>query len=195
MILTPASAIPPPNDSCSQAVTAIVNAPFITSNNVDAGSDNVCGDANIVANGVFYSFGGTGNVMTVSTCGSSTNFPTEITVSETCGGKCIANQDPGFPVVCSDSKGNGRTLTFDSVTGVTYRTMVSGRTLLDAGVFNFNVTVRPAPINDVCDNAERLLVTGKDDVKAVLAGSTMFATKDVRCNQSVGRGVWCKCAP
>lgn len=194
VISTPVSAIPPPNDACSQAGTVIVNAPFFTSNNVDAGNDTVCGDSNVVANGVFYSFGGTGNVVTVSTCGSSTNFPTEITVSETCGGKCIVNQDPGFPVICSDSKGNGRTITFDSVMGVTYRAMVSGRSLLDSGVFNFNVTDRPAPINDVCDDAERLFVTGKDDIKAVKSGSTLFATKDSRCNTGVGRGVWCKCA-
>ena len=186
------TAIPPPNDACPYAVTVIVNAPFITSNNVDASADLICGVPGTQAGGVFYSFEGTGNVMTVSTCGSSTNFPTNITVSTECGGKCIPNDNPGFPVICSDSKGNGRTVTFDSELGTTYRTMVSGRTFLDSGVFNFNVTDRPAPVNDLCEDAEELVVSGYSS-PVYKAGTTLNATKDNRCNKVTGRGVWCKC--
>jgi hypothetical protein len=48
------------------AETVVANAPFLASSNVGAGTEAVCGVPADRGNGVFYSFGGTGNVMTVS---------------------------------------------------------------------------------------------------------------------------------
>lgn len=91
-----------------------------------------CDSATDTANGVFYSFEGNGNIMTATTCGDYTQFPSAVYVSTGCDESCVANEDPGFATEC-DAYTNGATLTFDSVPGQTYYAQIAGRSLADEG--------------------------------------------------------------
>jgi hypothetical protein len=180
-------AVVPGNDVCTSATTYLVNGPAEGGTNVEATNENRCSVATDQAAGVWFEFQGTGNIMTASTCGTATNFASQVDVgdADACGGTCVANDNGGLVVDCKNA--NGQTLTFDSESDVLYHAMVSGRNLGDEGVFDFSVVDYKAPSNDDCDNAHPLF----DNLANEVSGSTVNATKDERCgSNTLGRGVW-----
>jgi hypothetical protein len=196
----------PPNNQCVDATVFDVNDIIMAGQNIGATNKGRCAtDATETGPGVFYSFTGTGNVMTVSTCGTNTKYPTVLSVTEGCPGtgtSCIADEDPGFPIPCVGAAGNGKTVTFDSTSGTEYKVMVDGETDTNQGIFDFQVVDYPAPPNDVCLDAEGIpLLAGLPPITVnpptVLVGeianaTTIQATKTTTtCRPtSSERGVW-----
>jgi hypothetical protein len=193
----------PKNDQCIDAVVFEVNAITAAGTNFGATDKGRCAtDATARGHGVFYSFTGTGNVMTVSTCGTNTKSPTALSVTQGCPGtgtSCIANEDPGFLIPCEGAAGNGKTVTFDSKSGTVYKAMVE---TTPEGLFDFRVVDYVAPSNDDCLGAIGIpLEPGQPPISVnpptVLVGKvedskTIQATKSTTtCNPtSSERGLW-----
>lgn len=152
-----------PNDFCTNAIT-------ITAGTTVAGSTNdATGDAAIAPNcgsnlvesdlsvGVWYHFVGTGEKITVSTCGAA-DYDTGLGVYQgscTTGLTCIAGNDDGES--CS---GNTSIVSFISTLDQDYFILVDGYQE-DAGTFSLTTTAEPAPAlpsNDNCSGAEVLTV-------------------------------------
>lgn len=116
----------------------------------------VCGPADITANGLWYSFTGTGEEVTISTC-DETDFDSKISVfTGTCEELiCASGND--------DSPGcdfNSSSVTFVSTAGTAYLILVHGYDQ-DEGLFTISVTCAPpcsAVENDQCANATVLSV-------------------------------------
>ncbi len=110
-----------------------------------------CGGANISANGVWYSFTGTGDAITLSTCNQAA-YDSKISVfTGPCNGLvCAAGNDDG------NGCGTTSTITFLSQTGVDYLVLVHGYNS-NNGTFTLNMTCEapctPAVSNDDCPNA------------------------------------------
>lgn len=118
-----------------------------------------CGAANITAPGLWYTFTGTGETVTLSTCDSA-DFDTKISVYT---GPCT---DPSCVAGVDDAPGcefNTSTVTFNTTNGVEYLVLVHGYNDA-AGAFTMTMTCAPtcAPIaaNDDCANAVSLTVAG-----------------------------------
>lgn len=110
-----------------------------------------CGGANISANGVWYSFTGTGDAITLSTCGQAA-YDSKISVfTGPCNGLvCAAGNDDG------NGCGTTSTITFLSQSGVDYLVLVHGYNS-NNGTFTLTMTCAapcsPAVSNDDCPNA------------------------------------------
>jgi hypothetical protein len=115
-----------------------------------------CGSADITTRGLWYTFTGTGEEVTLSTCGNAT-YDTKISVfTGTCGAfTCVAGNDdaPG----CAD---NSSEAVFLSTNGTTYFVYVHGYG--DAqGAFSLAMTCAPGctPVeNDDCATATNILI-------------------------------------
>ncbi len=136
-------------------------APIICGSTVEGNTEQglytpgpTCGSANISTKGLWYSFTGTGEEVTLSTCGA-TNFDSKISVfSGTCEALvCEAGNDDG--VGCA---GNSSLATFPSVNGTNYLVLVHGYNG-EQGLFTLSMTCAPGctPVeNDNCTNATLL---------------------------------------
>ena len=117
-----------------------------------------CGPANITSKGLWYTFTGNGDEVTLSTCGQAA-FDTKISVfTGSCSSLiCAAGGDdqPGCP-------GNSTRVVLPTVTGVQYLVLVHGYQQ-NAGNFTMNMTCAPAcsPVvpNDDCTAAEAITPT------------------------------------
>lgn len=150
----------PANDSCHQAipVTCGTSVSGTTINStLDSADAPVCGPASITAGGVWYSFVGTGDFVTLSTCDSAT-FDTKISVfTGPCGGlSCVAGNDDGQDCTLLTS-----IVGFNSSLGVPYYILVHGFAT-ETGDFTLSVTCSAPctvfPANDICQNAAALTV-------------------------------------
>lgn len=110
-----------------------------------------CAAANISARGLWYSFTGTGDDATLSTCLNS-GYDTKLSVfTGACGSlMCVAGNDDG-----PNCPGNTSEVTFQTTVGTNYLVLVHGYGE-DAGDFTLRLICSPAcaPVdNDVCSDA------------------------------------------
>ncbi len=188
LALTTSLAQAPANDLCAGA-TPIACGQTLTGSTLNATIDQApaCG-LSLPKYGVWYSIAGTGGAITLSTCGGTTNYDTQIGVYS---GSCAA-----LTCVAGNNNFCGRqsTVTFNSTSGTTYYIWVTG--VIDArGNFSLSATcANVAPANDLCANAQAI-TCGQ-----TVSGSTTGATADAvgTCGgTSLGTapGVWYNLTP
>ncbi|MGB1317136.1 MAG: PKD domain-containing protein, partial [Flavobacteriales bacterium] len=158
--------LPPANDLCADAETVICGQTTSGTNvggTADASLGGNCGTDLTAGPGVWYTFAGTGDFVTVTTCNIGTDFDTKLGVfSGDCNNLvCVAGNDDDtsgdFGTLCESTgvPGSNRasTVGFLSVQGTDYYFYVTGF-LQEQGAFDLSVTcsVPPtAPANDdVC---------------------------------------------
>lgn len=177
----PVAAQVPVNDACSGAIP-ITCGQSVVGNTSTATADPQAFTCftSIQANGIWYSFAGTGEAITLSTCANFA-YDTRINVySGSCNALvCVAGNDDGGG--CDV----GSTLGFPSVLGTTYLILVQG---YQGGVGEFEMTVACAPVtSDYCAGAVPITCNQSID------GSTLLATFDSAptCETSIqAPGVW-----
>lgn len=155
---------PPANDLCADA-EAIVCGQTVVANTTFATVDGTlafCGTSLTTSPGMWYSFVGTGNDVTLTTCNPETQYDTKLGVFEgSCGALvCVGGNDdqaggtvPECVVPETGSAFNrASTVTFTSGFGVTYYVYVTG---FGGATGQFELTLScAAPANDnVCDAA------------------------------------------
>lgn len=170
----------PSNDDCSNAQNiSCGNSIFGTLNG--ATSDNVpnCLSQGTGEEGVWYSFTGNNSYVSLSTCGSQTQFDTQISVysgdcsSLTC---VIANDDNPL----CESNGSSSYISFNAILGTNYFIRVHANTQPNSSYnFNLNCTCAPlctTPSNDNCNNAISLGNISSAACSNLITGSTTCAT-------------------
>jgi len=126
---------PPANDDCADAVDVIcgdsVAGTFLNANN-DAGEVTINGSCEAPGNGVWYHIVGTGDQVTLATCGSASDTMINV-YTGTCGALvCIGSND--------DSCGLQSSLSFLSVAGTNYYILVHPFGGIGNGTFNLDIT-------------------------------------------------------
>ncbi len=182
LALTTSLAQAPANDPCSGA-TPIACGQTVTGSTLNATIDQApaCG-LSLPKYGVWYSIVGTGGDITLSTCGGTTNYDTQIGVYS---GSCAA-----LTCVAGNNNFCGRqsTVTFTSASGTTYYIWVTG--VIDArGNFSLSATcaVVAAP-NDACANATA--ITCGQTVSGSTIGATTDAVSTCGTTLNTAGGVW-----
>lgn len=164
----------PPNDLCANAITIScggVASGTTLGATIDA-SAPVCGPAlTITAPGVWYTFIGTGDAVTVSTCNNTFYDSKIIVYSGSCTNLvCVAGND--------DACGVQSTAYFNSVLSTTYYILVTGYAT-DAGAFDLELTCAPpcAPpvTNDNCSTAVTLTYAPDTNSCTPTTGTTICA--------------------
>ncbi len=172
----------PANDECANA-TDILCGETLSGTTIGAAADAVgtCGTS-ATAPGVFYSFFGTGDNITVSLCSPNTDYDTKLSVFEgSCAGLvCVDGNDDACGLISE--------VTFNSNLGTTYFFYVHGFSA-DEGNFEITVTCNTIGVvaNDLCADAQPILCG------ETLAGTTTGATSDgvATCGTSnTAPGVW-----
>ena len=150
----------PANDFCTSAID-ITCGETLAGTTVSATVDNAiapnCGSATTTGPGVWYHFVGTGETITLSTCGDA-NFDTSISVFT---GGCIS----GLTCLAGNDDGDGcasftSLLNFNSQLAVDYYILLHTFDLA-SGTFNLTATCAPTappPANDDCEDAVTLTV-------------------------------------
>ena len=138
----------PANDQCSGAITLNCGQTVTgTTNGATTTGDptSACGTITpSVSPSVFYSYVGTGDIITASTCGAGTTIDTKLFVySGTCAAlTCVGSNDDdnacGANTLAS-------TVSFPSVAGTTYYIMVQRFGAGNTGTFDLALTCAPAP--------------------------------------------------
>lgn len=189
---------PPPvmNDICEDAIDIAcgdsIFATTVGATETDEPTD-LCGIFNNgTAPGVWYSFAGTGDIVTVSLCGS--DFDTQLQVfSGTCFTQaCVAGNDDNF-AACG--AGNNSELVFASDPSTNYLFYVNG---FGASTGNFNIEITcvpppPPPVNDECDMATPALVNADDQCTLLNPATISGGTASAQDNDCVGEAdddVW-----
>lgn len=133
--------------------------------------------------GVWYSFAGNGDLISVSTCGGSTNFDTKIGVfSGTCAAlTCVTGND--------DACGLQSTATFQSVSGTNYFIYVTGF-LAASGNYTLTLTCIVPAVNDICSGA--IQVECGTPVNGTTIGTGIDAVGTCGTTLGTGGGVWYK---
>jgi hypothetical protein len=135
---------PPANDDCAGAIPVLV--PSVTAGStLTAALDAVaaCGTT-ITAPGVWYSFTGTGNTVTVTTCDAmpATGYDTKLNVyTDGCGIlTCVTGNDDGGTPDCAIPSGSlyKSRVTFCSIAGQEYLVLVQG---FGGSIGDFNLSV------------------------------------------------------
>ncbi|MBK9194352.1 MAG: T9SS type A sorting domain-containing protein [Flavobacteriales bacterium] len=147
---------PPANAFCADALTIACGDSLdgTTVNSIVTPAPE-CGSANVNTAGVWYSFTGNGQEVTLSTCGN-TNYDSKIGVyTGPCTGLvCIAGNDDG-----PNCPGNSSITTFVSELGIQYLVLVHG---YNGATGNFTLIMSceapcsPSLANDDCDAATAL---------------------------------------
>lgn len=179
---------PPANDLCADAET-IECGDVVSGDFTFATADlptNDCG--NSIGQGVWYVFAGTGDLVTVETCGSTTD--TEITVLE---GDCNSQTCVGFS---DDGCGLQSTVTFASEVGTNYYVYVSwwsSSSTPSSGDFDLTVTCVAPPTNDEACGAEALSMgaNGPYAHSSFYTASTWEAAYTVPTVGCTEQGGWC----
>lgn len=119
--------ITPDNDLCADAMTLNCGDSDIASNilatNTDAPSACTGGGVNPTGKGIWYTFIGTGQEVTISTDNPGTNFNSRINVYSASVAPYCSNLNC---VGGADGAGNGASYTFTTTTGTNYYVYVSG---------------------------------------------------------------------
>jgi hypothetical protein len=186
LALTTSLAQAPANDLCSTA-TPIACGQTVTGSTLNATIDQapVCTGMTIAKYGVWHSFAGNGERVTLSTCGGA-SWDTQIGVYS---GSCAA-------LVCvagnNNACGRQSRVTFLSAVGTTYYIWVTG--VIDARG-NYSLSATCVPANDACADAATLACG------ATVTGSTANATGNdhsTTCTTSFSntmKGVWYNLTP
>ncbi|MBO2010674.1 fibronectin type III domain-containing protein, partial [Hymenobacter negativus] len=139
--------LPPANDNCATATVIscgqTLNGTTVGATTTGDPTGSCSGNAPSSSPGVFYSFVGTGDVVTVTTCTAATAIDTKLFVySGTCAAlTCVGSNDDDNNCTSSGAS----TVTFTSVVGTTYYFMVQRFGAGNTGTFALNVTCAPAP--------------------------------------------------
>lgn len=187
LALTTSLAQAPANDLCSGA-TPIACGQTLTGSTLNATIDQApaC-NLSLPKYGVWHSFAGNGERVTLSTCGGTTNYDTQIGVYS---GSCAA-------LVCvagnNNACGRQSTVSFVSAVGTTYYIWVTG--VIDArGNYSLSATCTPA--NDACADAATI------SCGQTVTGSTATATGNDHgssCGSGTfsnsNKGVWYNLTP
>jgi gliding motility-associated-like protein len=142
-VFTTTSCLVPANDPCSGAIalTCPSSTTGTTTGATTTGDPTAACGTTITAAGVWYSFAGNGQDVTVSLCGSPLNSKLSI-YSGTCSSlTCITGEDDDF-VNCGD---DDPSITFNSVAGTTYYFFVHGYGTT-TGDFTINVSCTPITV-------------------------------------------------
>ncbi len=134
--------------------------------------------------GVWYTFAGTGDVVTFSTDNAGTDYDTRIGYTDTCGNACIDYDEDGGDDYVS---GYTSVLTFATQIGTNYYVYVGGYQGTATGSYELTVTCTTPilpPANDLCANAEVIACGG------TATGSTSAATNTDEPDCVPGAGVW-----
>ena len=182
-------ACPPDNDLCVDAIEVFCDD-TVTGDTTNATENDeltdFCGTSQ-GAPGVWYSYNGTGDIVTFSLCGTS--FDTKIQVYEgACGSlTCVTGND--------DSCGFQSEVDILSTAGTTYYIYVFGFDP-SIGPFTFNVScVAPPdpPINDNCSSATTLTANADENCINIVNGTIYGATPSLETNGCTGEAdddVW-----
>ncbi|GAB3581046.1 hypothetical protein GCM10027345_23300 [Hymenobacter daeguensis] len=174
---------PPANDDCANA-TAIACGQTLNGTTVGATTTgdptaSCSGITPSASPGVFYSFVGTGDIVTVSTCAAATAIDTKLFVySGACGAlTCVGSND--------DDSGCGAntlasTVTFTSVVGTTYYFMVQRFGSGNTGTFALNVSCT-APLTNLVVNTPQN-VSGTYNNVTVQSGGVATLTGTLTVN-------------
>jgi hypothetical protein len=146
-----------PNATCSNAIDLACGGEANSNTEFGTVADGpTCGPSNITTKGVWYRFIGTGETITMSTCGA-TDFDSKISIfTGGCGAlTCVAGNDdaPG----CA---GNSSQVVFPSTVGTEYLILVHGY-LESQGTFTLSATCAPGcelAENDECSTATVLAI-------------------------------------
>lgn len=192
------AAPPPPvtNDLCDDALPIACGDNFFATT-VGATQDDepvpLCGVfSNGTAPGVWYDFAGTGDIVTVSLCGSDFDTQLQVFSGNCLSLTCVAGNNDNF-AACGP--GNNSQLTFLSDAATDYLFYVNG---FGASTGNFNIEVTcitppPPPANDNCEEATVALVN-EDETCTLLNPATLAgATPSEQPNDCLGQAnddVW-----
>lgn len=154
------TAPPPANATCGGALPIVCGTSEAGDTEASYFQPGItCGAANITAPGLWYTFTGNGETVTLSTCGNAA-FDTKISVYT---GPC---SDPSCVAGGDDSPGcidNSTEVSIPTSSGVEYLVLVHGYEDA-AGTFSLSMSCEPtcSPIaaNDDCSNAVALSVSG-----------------------------------
>jgi len=171
----------PPNDACSAPIP-LTCGQTVAGSTAEATNDITAIDCStsVQAAGIWYSYAGDGQAVTLSTC-INWGYDTKINVySGTCTNLvCVAGNDDGGD--CD----RGSTVDFVALTGITYLILVQG---YEGAVGTFEMTVECGPItSDFCQGALPIVCNQSID------GSTLEAGLDAApaCEFSIqAPGVW-----
>jgi gliding motility-associated-like protein len=183
---------PPPvaNDLCADALPIACSDSFFATTVGATQADEpdpACNVGNFGdAPGVWYSFAGTGDIVTVSLCGS--DFDTQLQVfSGNCFSQvCVAGNDDNF-AACG--AGNNSELVFESDASTNYLFYING---FGGASGNFNIELTcvpppPPPPNDECDLVAPSALVNLDDQCTLLNPGTIGgATSSNVLNECVG---------
>lgn len=135
------------------------------------------------APGVWYTFVGTGQLISVSTCGGTTNYDTKLGVfSGACEALvCIGGND--------DACGLQSTVNFSSVSGTEYYIYVTGFGTA-AGNYSLQLTCIDPPVNDLCTGA--IQVQCGTPVSGTTIGSGVNAVGTCITTLNTAGGIWYK---
>jgi len=176
-----------PNDLCSDAI-AIFCGDVVSGNTFGTTVDavNSCGGTPVTAPGVWYSFTGTGDFVTVSTCGTA-EYDTKLTVyTDGCGVlSCVAENDDGGG--CADFTSS---VGFLSVPGEEYLVLVHGFDAAAAGLFDLSVTcIEDLLPNELCSDVVPVEIAS--GTSATFTGTTAGSVSDPADNAEFGfKVVW-----
>jgi hypothetical protein len=189
----------PANDLCADAIT-VVCGETVGGTNVDATNDaniDFCNTSLTAGPGVWYTFAGTGDDVSVTTCNPATDFDTKLGVfSGDCNALvCVGGNDDDAntdPACALNGLNRKSTVNFTSEVGVDYYFYVVGFGATDEGIFDLTVTCtppQPAPANDLCADAISLACGD------VVSGNTDLASADASlstCGTSLSSapGLW-----
>jgi hypothetical protein len=184
LALTTSLAQAPANDLCSGAIT-IACGQTVTGSTLNATIDQapVCTGMTIAKYGVWYSFAGNGQRVTLSTCGGA-SWDTQIGVYS---GSCAA-----LTCVAGNNNACGRQsrVSFVSAVGTTYYIWVTG--VIDARG-NFSLSATCSPANDDC--ADAFTITCGQTVSASTTGATADAVGTCGTALNTAGGVWYNLTP
>jgi hypothetical protein len=157
-------------DNCASAGVVTCGTSLTGQTNVGATNDAfpTCNTSGILATGapnVWYSFVGTGQTVTVSTC-ANTNFDSEIGIfSGSCGSLvCVAGNDND---ACGTSD---ETVTFNSFAGTNYFIMVQGHAG-STGTFTLDVTCAAPPADPCAAPIETIACASSNSVSLTGSGA------------------------
>mmetsp|Transcript_23092 Transcript_23092/g.64021 ORF Transcript_23092/g.64021 Transcript_23092/m.64021 type:complete len:1199 (+) Transcript_23092:123-3719(+) len=132
------------NDTCGTASTLVVSsAAKYFGNTLSAkksSTDTCTGDVDEGSNALWYSFMGTGEIVTISTCSYLTDFDTDIRIfNGSCSDfECVSDIDNSYAV---NKCGQQSRISFQSVSDELYYARIGGASPNDAG--NFVLEVNP----------------------------------------------------
>ncbi|MFM1874967.1 MAG: hypothetical protein RL266_704, partial [Bacteroidota bacterium] len=178
--------VAPENDLCADAID-VACGDVVSGDFLNATADNANGCFSAVGPGVWYHFVGTGDLVTVSTCGSTSD--TEISVYEgDCANlACVGGND--------DACGLQSELNFTSTLGTDYYINVaywSATTAPTDGDFDLTVTCTPPAVNEEACGAIALSNGANGPFDHVGFGAsgweTTFVAPSVGCTE---QGGWC----